>query len=278
ADRRSPVRPASPALRDAGARHARDSACAPLRAHRAYGRRRHHAGACRGMTAAALHRRETPTRASALPLILSLGLREQRNGLRGFYVFIACVAMGVAAITGVGALGDALRASFERQGEMLLGGDVTLARPHKAAEAAERTWLARQGAVSETATLRAMARRTDGSDQTVVELKGVDAAYPLIGAVTLAGGATLDAAVRSEPGAAVDPILLERLGLKVGDSLALGRITVPIRAVIETEPDKISERFNAGPRVLVSLGTLERSGLVEPGSLVRWRYAVRLAE
>ena len=230
------------------------------------------------MTAAALHHRETPPRASALPLILSLGLREQRNGLRGFYVFIACVAIGVAAITGVGALGDALRASFERQGEALLGGDVTLARPHKAAEAAERAWLARQGAVSETATLRAMARRTDGADQTVVELKGVDAAYPLIGAVTLAGSATLDAAVRGEPGAAVDPILLERLGLKVGDSLALGRITVPIRAVIETEPDKISERFNAGPRVLVSLGTLERSGLVEPGSLVRWRYAVRLAE
>jgi putative ABC transport system permease protein len=84
--------------------------------------------------------------------------------------------------------------------------------------------------------------------------------------------------VRSEPGAAVDPILLERLALKVGDSLTLGSVSVPIRGVIETEPDKISERFYAGPRVLVSLATLERSGLVEPGSLVRWRYALRLAD
>jgi putative ABC transport system permease protein len=229
------------------------------------------------MTAAALPGRATPARAGAWPLILGLVLREQRNGLRGFYVFIACVAIGVAAITGVGALGDALRASFERQGELLLGGDVTLARPHQPAEAAERAWLAKQGAVSETATLRAMARRADGDDQTVVELKGVDAAYPLIGAVTLSGGLSLDAAVRGEPGAAVDPILLERLGLKVGDSLSLGSISVPIRAVIATEPDKISERYNAGPRVLVSLDTLKRSGLVEPGSLVRWRYALRLA-
>ena len=230
------------------------------------------------MTAAALPARATPARASAWPLILGLVLREQRNGLRGFYVFIACVAIGVAAITGVGALGDALRASFERQGELLLGGDVTLARPHKPAEAAERAWLVQRGAVSETATLRAMARRTDGADQTVVELKGVDAAYPLIGAVTLSGGFSLDAAVRREPGAAVDPILLERLGLKVGDSLSLGSISVPIRAVIATEPDKISERYNAGPRVLVSLDTLKRSGLVDPGSLVRWRYALRLAD
>ena len=110
------------------------------------------------MTVTALHRRERIA-GRRLPLVVSLVLREQRNGLAGFYVFIACVALGVAAITGVGALADALRASFERQGEVLLGGDVTLSRPHKAAEGDERAWLLKQGRVSESATLRAMARR-----------------------------------------------------------------------------------------------------------------------
>ena len=119
--------------------------------------------------------------ARRLPLALSLALREQRNGLRGFYVFIACVALGVAVITGVGALADALRSSFERQGEALLGGDVTLSRPHRPAEGEERAWLWKQGRVSETATMRAMARRPDGSEQALIELKGVDAAYPLVG-------------------------------------------------------------------------------------------------
>ena len=97
------------------------------------------------------------------------------------------MALGVAAITGVGALADALRASFERQGEVLLGGDVTLSRPHKAAEGDERAWLWKQGRVSESATLRAMARRTDGSEQALVDLRGVDAAYPLVGSVNLIG-------------------------------------------------------------------------------------------
>lgn len=233
------------------------------------------------MTTDALGRRETPARAGTLPLVLGLALREQRNGLRGFYVFIACVALGVAAITGVGALADALRASFERQGEVLLGGDVTLSRPHKAADDAERAWLVKQGAqgaMSETATLRAMARRTDGSEQALVEIKGVDAAYPLVGAVKLSGGLSLAEAVRDGPGAAVDPILLERLSLKVGDSLSIGRIEVPIRAAIEVEPDKIAQRLTAGPRVLVSIDTLRRSGLIDPGSLVRWRYALKLAD
>jgi putative ABC transport system permease protein len=211
-----------------------------------------------------------------LPLLLSLVLREQRNGLKGFYVFIACVALGVAVITGVGALADALRSSFERQGETLIGGDVALARPHRPAEGHERSWLWQQGRVSETATMRAMARRTDGNDQTLVELKGVDVAYPLVGAVDLAEGLSLTAAMRENAGAAVDPILLERLGVKVGDRLAIGHIEVPIRATITTEPDRISERLSVGPRVLISLETLRRSGLVDPGSLVSWRYALKL--
>ena len=122
------------------------------------------------------------------------------TGCRGFYVFIACVALGVAVITGVGALADALRASFERQGEALLGGDVTLSRPHRPAEGEERAWLWKQGRVSETATMRAMARRPDGTEQALVELKGVDAAYPLVGE-----RAALAAACRSTRPSAASP-------------------------------------------------------------------------
>ena len=229
------------------------------------------------MTAAAsLDRPARRSITARLPLVVTLAWRELRNGLRGFYVFIACVALGVAAITAVGALADALRASFEAQGEVLLGGDVTLSRPHKAAEDKERLWLLSQGAVSEVATLRAMGRRPDGGDQALIELRGVDAAYPLVGAVQLSGGLSVTAAVRDQPGAVVDPILLERLSLRIGNSISIGKIEVPIRATIEAEPDKIAERFTVGPRVLVSLETLHRSGLVEPGSLVTWRYALKL--
>jgi putative ABC transport system permease protein len=212
-----------------------------------------------------------------LSRILLIGLRELRGGLKGFAVFVACVALGVAVIAGIGALADALRSGFERQGEVLLGGDATLSRPHRAAEPAERTWMSARGRVSETATLRGMARRVDGSEQMLIELKGVDAAYPLVGEVKLRGGMSLATALRGPGSAAVDPILLERLGLKVGDEMQLGRSTVTIRALIESEPDKVSDRLTFGPRVFVSLATLTSTGLAEPGSLVRWRYALSFA-
>jgi len=213
----------------------------------------------------------------ALALALRLARREGRNGLSGFYVFIVCVALGVAVITGVGALADALRSSFERQGETLLGGDVTLSRPHQPLEGSLRSWLMQQGRVSESASMRAMARNPASGEQVLVELKGVDAAYPLSGAVRLAGDLSLDAAIRAQPAAAVDPILLESLGLKVGDLLSLGRIALPIGAAIVAEPDRISERLTIGPRVLVSIDTMRSTGLIDPGSLVSWRYGVKLA-
>lgn len=211
------------------------------------------------------------------PLVLRLAIRELRAGLAGFYVFIACVALGVAVITAVSALSDALRAGFEAQGERLLGGDVTASRVHNRVSAAERAWLSGRGRLSETATMRTMARTLDAREQILVELKGVDRAYPLVGAVALADGRALDAGLHGPMGGtAVDPIVLERLGLKIGDRLNLGKTDVLITSVIEAEPDSITDRQTLGPRVMVSLDTLDRTGLVEPGTLIRWRYALKL--
>ena len=206
----------------------------------------------------------TRTWQAKLPLPIRFAIREMRAGLRGFYVFVACVALGVMVITGVGALGDALRAGFESQGRTILGGDVTFARAHKRAEAAELAWFNARGRVSETATMRVMARTLDGNEQALAELKGIDAPYPLVGEVKLAGSENLDVAVRSKPGAAVDPILLERLNLKVGDPISIGTATMPITGVIDQEPDTISDRLTFGPRIFVSLATLDTTGLIQP--------------
>ncbi len=220
-----------------------------------------------------------PTRSSRYPQMLRLALRELRGGLRGFYIFIACIALGVMVITGVGALTDALRSGFESQGETILGGDVTLARTHKRADDVERAWLtSRAQRLSETATVRTMARRSDGEDQILVELKGVDAEYPLVGAVKVTGAADLDAAVRRTDGVAVDPIVLERLKFQLGDKVSIGSVEVPITALVNKEPDTLSDRQTFGPRAFVSLATLERTGLIQPGSLIRWRYAFKLPE
>ena len=81
-----------------------------------------------------------------------------RGGLRGFYVFIACVALGVMAIAGVGSFARSLTDGLAREGRVILGGDLSFSLIHREASAAERAFLDRRGKVSAAATMRAMAR------------------------------------------------------------------------------------------------------------------------
>ena len=156
--------------------------------------------------------------------------------------------------------------------------DVALSRPHARATAEEVAFLKARGDVSERVTLRTMARTPDGNEQALVELKAVDAAYPMVGAVELNGGLSFSKDVFGKDGLAVGPILLDRLKLKIGDTVRIGEARLPIVATIKKEPDGLTDRLTYGPRILLSLSALEKTKLVQPGTLVRWRYAVRFPD
>ena len=210
--------------------------------------------------------------------IFRLATRELRAGLSGFGIFIACIALGVAVITGIGALTDALLNGFERQGKELLGGDIKVRRVHKRATDAERARLNKLGRISETSTMRAMARLPSGDDQALIEIKAIDTAYPLVGSFQVAGAASLREAVRDRPGVVVAQSLLDRLNLKVGDKVKIGKTELVINGRIAREPDRIGVRMAFGPRVIMSHATLATTGLVQPGTLINWHYAVAVPE
>ena len=213
-------------------------------------------------------------------LALRFALREMRGGLRGFYVFISCIALGVMAIAGVGSFAESLADGLTREGRVILGGDVSFSLIHREASAEERTFLDSRGRVSTAATMRAMAR-TDDERTALVEIKAVDSAYPLHGRVALEPASDLAAALAPRDGvfgAAADPALFLRLDLAPGARLMIGSATLELRAALQSEPDKLAGGIGFGPRLLISDAALRASGLVQPGSLVRWHYRLRLPE
>jgi putative ABC transport system permease protein len=125
---------------------------------------------------------DSGSRASSLAL--RYALRELRGGLRGFYVFIACIALGVMAIAGVGSVAASLSEGLAREGRTLLGGDVAFSLIQREAKPDEIAFLRARGEVSVAAALRVMARSADGR-LALVELKAVDGNYPMLGELTL---------------------------------------------------------------------------------------------
>ena len=211
-------------------------------------------------------------------LILRFALREMRGGLRGFAVFISCIALGVAAIAGVGSFARSLGDGLAREGRVILGGDVSFSLSQREASTPERAFLDSQGRVSAAATMRAMARSAAG-ENALVEIKAVDAAYPLFGNAGLEPAGDLADALAQRDGvygAAVDPALLARLNLEPGARITVGGAAIELRAILAAEPDKLAGGIGFGPRLLVSEAALRATGLLQPGSLVRWHYRLKV--
>ncbi len=215
-----------------------------------------------------------------MPLVLRLALRDLRLGWSGFAIFVACISLGVAAIAGIGSLAGALETGLARQGQTILGGDLSLRLVHRQANAEQRGFMSNLGSVSEVATMRAMSRAENGKRLALVRLKAVDKRYPLYGEVALdANGTQLQMSSLHAPGViAVEPLLLERLEMKVGESLHIGNASLKIIAQLIREPDQLAGRPSFGPRVLMSLENLNATGLFQPGSLIRWRYRIALSD
>lgn len=227
------------------------------------------------MTAADL---TSSTRGSGLrlPLALAIALRELRAGAGGLAVFVLCIALGVMAVAAIGSLGASFDAALARQGRLLVGGDISFERVHRRASAEERAALDSEGLVSESASLRAMARIAGGKSA-LVEAKAVDGAYPLYGQVVITEPKDAGAVWRKPSVIVVERSLLERLNVGIGATLSIGEATVTIGGILGTQPDRLADRLAYGPRVLMSLDTLERTGLIQPGSLIRWIYRTRLS-
>ncbi len=227
---------------------------------------------------------------SAWRLAWRLARRELRGGIAGFRVFLACLALGVAAIAAVGMVRGAIEAGLSAQGAVLLGGDAQLRLTYRFATPAERAWMeGRAARVSEVVDFRSMAvAGSEGAEErALTQVKAVDEAWPLLGeavldpplplAEALAGGGRAGGAQPGDlPGGVMERALASRLGIAPGDTFRLGLQTFRLTAILISEPDSGGGALALGPRTLVRSAALAGSGLLAPGTLFETDYRLLL--
>ena len=229
-------------------------------------------------------------------LILSLARRELRGAFKGFNVFLTCLALGVAAVAAVGQLNAFVKNSLNADAKTIQGGDLSIRRVHLPLDPPDLAYLRSLGAVSEYAGMRTMARPVGSSDAArsgekqpeqapaLIEIKAVDTDYPLFGRVSLDSGQDLCQALAPAggagnsvlPGLVGDAQFLARLQVRVGDIVRIGQQDFRIADQLRREPDRASAGFSFGPRVLLSMDGLRATGLLQPGTVIRYVYKLRL--
>lgn len=204
--------------------------------------------------------------------------RDLHLGFRGLRLLFLCLFLGVATLAAIGSLTSAITQELRDRGRVILGGDVEIGMTQRQASLGDKQAFRQLGALSETIRMRAMAQRVgqgrgDAPPAILTELKGVDAAYPLYGALTLRHGAyrPLDAGH-----IVIGEALAERLDIGRGAQLRYGDARFIVSDIIADEPDRLGEGFTLGPVAIVSMDGLRRTGLIQPGSLYAAKYRIRL--
>lgn len=211
---------------------------------------------------------------------LRIARRELAGGLGGFWIFLACLALGAWAIAAAGSITASFSRGLEIQSRTLLGGDAAVAISQRQATDAERAWLEERGKVTEAAQVDLMARKGDKVRQ--IDVRGIDSAFPLVGAFGFNLGAPPLADILAKRdgvwGMAASESLLADLDVAVGDRLALGDFEVEVRAELLSEPDRIGKPGAFEPRAVLSLDALEEAGQLSPGRLFRTAYRLVLKQ
>ncbi len=203
--------------------------------------------------------------------------RELRGGLRGFRIFVACLALGVAAIAAVGTVRAGIQAGLDREGAALLGGDAEVELTYRFARTEELAYFNEIAeVVSETVDFRSMAV-TETEERGLTQIRAVDDAYPLVGQVRLDPDIPLEEALAGQ-GAVAERLLTDRLGLQPGDTFKLGTATFELRAILDKYPDNAAGGFGLGPRTIVRTEALADSGLIAEGTLFSTQYRLDLPD
>jgi putative ABC transport system permease protein len=219
-----------------------------------------------------------------MSFVLNLTLREVRSSWRRLLFFFLCLSIGVGSIVVLRSLVQNMNRAVSADARNLLTADIEInsTSPLKPDQVAAVENVTKNNpaieARTDTIAFNSMARPSDPSLETsaMIELKGIESNFPLVGEFLLSDGAKFKGSLLANHGALVAPPLLEKLGLKIGDKFRIGDAEFQIRGTFEDEPGGRGG-FPMGPRVFIEKKAFDEAGLTGTGSRARRRILLRTA-
>ncbi|WP_286777597.1 putative ABC transporter permease subunit YbbP [Leclercia sp. UBA1284] len=176
------------------------------------------------------------------------------------------LSLAVACVLALGSVSDRMEKGLSQQSREFMAGDRALRSSREVPQA----WLdeaRRQGLkVSEQLSFQTMTFAADTPQ--LASVKAVDDRYPMYGELQ-----TQPPGMKPAAGTVLlAPRLMALLNLKAGDSIDVGDATLRIAGEVVQEPDSGFNPFQMAPRLLMNTADVEKTGAVQPGSRVTWRY------
>ncbi len=217
-----------------------------------------------------------------MKFLFNLSIREIRSSWRRLLFFFLCIAIGVGSVVALRSLIRNLSQAVGGDARALLTADfvidsntgfspLDISNIESVVEGSPIVE-ARNEVMESSAMARPADRRKDAIQ--FVSLKGIEPPFPLVGRFLLTGGTKFDFSILENRGAVVAPILLEELGISIGDKILIGESEFEVRATFDEEPGG-SGGFRLGARVFIEKKAFEEAGIAQNRSRIRERILYR---
>lgn len=176
------------------------------------------------------------------------------------------LSLAVACVLALGSVSDRMEKGLSQQSREFMAGDRTLSSSRDVPQAWIDEAQKRGLKVGKQLTFQTMTFAADTPQ--LASVKAVDDVYPMYGELQ-----TNPPGLKPTVGSVLlAPRLMALLNLKTGDNIDVGDATLQIAGEVVQEPDSGFNPFQMAPRLLMNTADVEKTGAVQPGSRVTWRY------
>lgn len=214
--------------------------------------------------------KKTTSKASFIWLF-KMAWRDGKASGKKLSLFMASIVLGIAAVVSIQSFGVNLKENIALQSKSLMGTDFKLDSNDAPNERILSVLDSLGGADGREISFPSMVSFKDKEGTKLVQVRGIEGGFPFYG--TLETNPP-DAANRykDEGGVLLDATVMLQLNLKPGDSINIGKITLPITGALVSIPGSTAIFSAVAPPVVLSYDFIEETELVQMGSRVKYDF------
>ncbi len=203
--------------------------------------------------------------------LLKMAWRDGKASSRKLVLFMASIVLGIAAVVSIQSFGETLKETIALQSKSLMGADFKIDSNQPPTEKVVKIMDSLGGADAKEISFSSMAAFPKTGAAKLVQVRGLEEGFPFYGLLETEP-ISAENQYQKQEAALVDATLLLQLGLQVGDSIKIGKISLPIAGSLKGAPGSNAIFSSIAPPVIIPYRLISETGLVQTGSRINYDF------
>ncbi len=208
---------------------------------------------------------------TGLSWLFKIAWRDGKSSVKKLTLFMASIVLGIAAVVSIQSFGENLKTNIAKESKALMGADFKIDSDNPPNEKVIQIMDSLGGYQAREISFASMAAFPQSQSSKLMKVRGIEGGFPFYGKFeTIPKNASQE--YQKQSGALVDATAMLQLNVKIGDSIKIGNVTLPVVGKLNNAPGSSSFFSSVAPPVIIPYDFIEKSGLVQTGSRIDYDF------